>query len=202
MARLLRVQFSGAIYHVTVRGNERGTIFKDDKDREGFLEILAQTQELHQLRIYLVCLMPNHFHLLLETPGGDLSAGMARLLTGYAVYFNRRSQRVGHLTQGRYKAQLVEGTDYLLKLSRYIHLNPVCGQKWVGVPPQHAATSCWNIIGARTAATLVWKLHGPGWTTARCKRWWSNLESATANTWRVGWPTATRNSGSSTKRLG
>ena len=113
-------------------GNERRIIFKDDKDRERFFRILAQTQELHRARIYLVCLMPNHFHLLLEAPSGDLSAFMARLLTAYAVYFNRRHHRVGHLTRGRYTARLVEGNDYLLKLSRYIHLNPVCGKRWVG----------------------------------------------------------------------
>jgi putative transposase len=134
MARLLRIQFTGAIYHVTARGNERRAIYKDDRDRERFLKNLAEAQQLHGTRLYLVCLMPNHFHLLAETPGGNLSAFMARLLTAYAVYYNRRHQRVGHLTQGRYKAQLVEGNDYLLKLSRYIHLNPVCGKRWEGVP--------------------------------------------------------------------
>ena len=89
--------------------------------------------EIHQARVYLVCLMPNHFHLLLETPAGNLSELMGRLLSGYAIYFNLRHGRVGHLTQGRYKAQVVEGNEYLLKLSRYIHLNPVCGQRWSGV---------------------------------------------------------------------
>ena len=134
MARLLRIQFTGAIYHVTARGNERRAIFKDDQDRERFLKNLAEAQQLHGARLYLVCLMPNHFHLLIETPQGNLSGLMARLLTAYAVYYNRRHRRVGHLTQGRYKAQLVESNDYLLKLSRYIHLNPVCGKVWAGVP--------------------------------------------------------------------
>jgi REP element-mobilizing transposase RayT len=78
--------------------------------------------------------MPNHFHLLAETPGGNLSAFLARLLTADAVYFNRRHRRVGHLTQGRYKAPRVEGNEYLLKLSRSIHRNPVCGKSWTGVP--------------------------------------------------------------------
>src|SRR3954452_14733921 len=123
MARALRIQFEGAIYHVTVRGNERRRIFYDDRDRERFLKVLAQAQELHGMRLYLVCLMPNHFHLLVETPAGNLSAFMGRFLTGYVVYYNRRHNRVGHLTQGRYKAQLVEGNDHLLKLTRYIHLN-------------------------------------------------------------------------------
>src|SRR5215831_9751891 len=125
MARLLRVPFPGAIYHVTVRGNERRLLFKDEADRKRFLSQLMESSQLHSARLYLVCLMPNHFHLLVETPCGNLSTFMARQLTAYAVYFNRRHQRVGHLTQGRYGAQLVEGNEYLLKLSRYIHLNPV-----------------------------------------------------------------------------
>lgn len=130
MARLLRVQFSGAIYHVMVRGNERRLIFRDDSDRQRFLERLAQSLELYSARLYLVCLMPNHLHMLLETPGGNLSCFMGRLITAYSVYYNLRHHRAGHLTQGRYKAQIVEGNEYLLKLSRYIHLNPVCGRRW------------------------------------------------------------------------
>ena len=130
MARLLRVQFEGAIYHVSVRGNERRLIFRDHRDRVRFLESLGQTQQLYSARLYLVCLMPNHLHLLIETPAANLSRFMARLPTSYTVYFNFRHRRVGHLTQGRYKAELVEGNEYLLKLSRYIHLNPVCGERW------------------------------------------------------------------------
>jgi REP element-mobilizing transposase RayT len=133
MARLLRVQLAGAIYHVMVRGNERRSLFKDERDRRRLLEQLAHARELHGVRLYLVCLRPNHVHLLLETPQANLSAFMARWLTAYTVYFNRRHQRVGHLTQGRFKAQLVEGNQYLLKLSRYIHLNPVCGKRWEAV---------------------------------------------------------------------
>jgi REP element-mobilizing transposase RayT len=125
MARPLRIQFPGAIYHVTFRGNERRDIFGDEKDRERFLAQLAESREWAGGRLYLVCLMSNHVHLLLETPRANLSAWMGRLLTAYAVYFNLRRRRSGHVTQGRYKAQLVEGDQYLLKLSRYIHLNPV-----------------------------------------------------------------------------
>ena len=121
MARLLRIQYQGAIYHISARGNERRLIFRDDRDRERFLKKLMEAGEIHQARVYLVCLMPNHFHLLLETPAGNLSELMGRLLSGYAIYFNLRHGRVGHLTQGRYKAQVVEGNEYLLKLSRYIH---------------------------------------------------------------------------------
>jgi REP element-mobilizing transposase RayT len=134
MARLLRVQFPDAIDHVSVRGNERRLIFRDDADRARFLAQLAESKELYSVRLFLVCLMPNHFHLLLGTPGGNLSGCLGRLITAYTVYFNRRHHRVGHLTQGRFAAQLVEGNEYWLKLSRYIHLNPVCGKRWNGVP--------------------------------------------------------------------
>lgn len=125
MARKPRALFEGGIYHVTSRGNERQAIFRDDRDRERFLERLADSAATYQVRVYLYCLMPNHFHLLVETPLGNLDRFMGSLLTGYTVYFNRRHQRVGHLMQGRYGAQVVEGNQYLLKLSRYIHLNPV-----------------------------------------------------------------------------
>ena len=97
----------GGIYHITSRGNDRQTIFRDAQDRERFLERLADSAQDYQVRIYLFCLMPNHVHLLLETPLGNLDRFMGSLLTGYAVYFNRRHQRVGHLMQGRYGAQVV-----------------------------------------------------------------------------------------------
>lgn len=116
---------AGGIYHVTSRGNERRAIFKDDADRQRFLERLAASAEMHQVRIYQYCLMGNHVHVLVETPRGNLDRFMGSMLTGYTVYFNRRHRRAGHLMQGRYGAQVVEGNDYLLKLSRYIHLNPV-----------------------------------------------------------------------------
>jgi REP element-mobilizing transposase RayT len=134
MARLLRLQYEGALYHVMFRGNERRVIFRDDIDRRRFLQRVQETQALRPVRLYQVCLMPNHAHLLLETPQPNLSAFMGRLLTAYAGDFNRRHRRVGHLTQGRYKAQLVEGEAYLLRLSRYIHLNPVAGERWAAAP--------------------------------------------------------------------
>jgi putative transposase len=125
MARKPRALFEGAIYHVTSRGNERRETFRDDRDRERFLERLADSALSHQVRVFLYCLMPNHFHFLVETPLGNLDRFMGSFLTGYTVYFNKRHDRSGHLFQGRYAAQLVEGNDYLLKLSRYVHLNPV-----------------------------------------------------------------------------
>lgn len=134
MARLIRVEYPGAIYHVTFRGNERKPIFKSDADRQRLLQQMAAARDLYQTRIYLVCLMPNHVHLLLETPRGNLSAFMGQLLTAYTVYFNRRHRRVGHLMQGRYAARLVAGDDYLLRLGRYVHLNPVSGGRWREAP--------------------------------------------------------------------
>ena len=125
MARPLRVEYEGAIYHVTVRGNERRAIFRDGRDRQRFLARLADCVEADRVRLYLFCLMTNHVHLLLETPEANLTRFMHRLQTAYSVYFNLRHRRSGHLTQGRYGARVVRGDDYLLRLGRYIHLNPV-----------------------------------------------------------------------------
>jgi putative transposase len=125
MARKPRVLIKGGIYHVTCRGNERRNIFTDDRDRLRLLKRLGESAAAHQVRIYLYCLMSNHLHLLVETPGGNISRFMSSLLTGYTVYFNRRHRRTGHLMQGRYGAQVVAGDAYLRKLSRYVHLNPV-----------------------------------------------------------------------------
>jgi len=125
VARIARIQFEGAIYHVSFRGVERRDIYGDDRDRLRFLESLAERVEEYRVRLYLYCLMSNHAHLLVETPKGNLSAFMGSLLTSYSTYFNRRRRRSGHLLQGRYTSPLVEGDRYLLKLSRYIHLNPV-----------------------------------------------------------------------------
>jgi putative transposase len=131
MARRLRLLFEGGIYHVTFRGNRRQAIFRDDADRRRLLERLAESVETYGVRIYLYCLMANHVHLLVETPRGNLDRFMGSVLTGYTVYFNRRHRQVGHLFQGRYGAQVVAGDDYLLRLSRYIHLNPVYLASWV-----------------------------------------------------------------------
>ena len=125
MARKLRVQFEGAIYHVTIRGVERRRTFDDDADRERFLNRLGEAVEEYGVRLYLFSLMRNHAHLLCETPQANLSAFMHKLQTAYTVYYNLRHRRAGHLMQGRFGAEPVAGDEYLLKLSRYIHLNPV-----------------------------------------------------------------------------
>ncbi len=130
MARQLRVEYPGAIYHVTVRmlgdwKRQENRLFEDDHDRERFLSRLADRVEQYEVRLYLFCLMANHVHLAVETPKGNLGRFMQALTTAYTVYFNLRHGRHGHLVDGRYKAKVVEGDDYLLALSSYIHLNPV-----------------------------------------------------------------------------
>jgi len=134
MPRKLRVQFPGAIYHVTIRGNGREDIFADDHDRERFLRRLAESLETYGVRLYLFCLMSNHVHLVLETPRGNLSRFMQSVETGYTVYYNFRHNRSGHVLQGRYGAKLVDGDEYLLNLSRYVHLNPVFVDKIKNLP--------------------------------------------------------------------
>ncbi len=125
MARPLRIEYEGAVYHVTVRGNEQRPLFVDEGDRGRFLRVLGEGVESFEVRLYLFCLMTNHVHLVLETPRGNLSRFMHRLQTAYTVYFNHRHGRHGHLMQGRYGASVVERDAYLLRLSRYVHLNPV-----------------------------------------------------------------------------
>ncbi len=125
MARRLRIEYEGAVHHVYARGVERRRIFMDDQDRERFLSGLGRGVSSHGVRLYLYCLMPNHVHLLVETPHANLHRFMHQVETAYAVYFNLRHHRSGHLMQGRYGEQPVQGDEYLLKLSRYIHLNPV-----------------------------------------------------------------------------
>ncbi|MBS1225325.1 MAG: addiction module toxin RelE [Proteobacteria bacterium] len=125
MARPLRIEFAGALYHVTSRGDGREAIFLDDDDRNRFLEGLAEVVRHCNWAIHAYCLMGNHYHLLVETPEGNLAKGMRQLNGVYTQRFNRRHGRVGHVFQGRYKAILVQKDAYLLELSRYIVLNPV-----------------------------------------------------------------------------
>jgi REP element-mobilizing transposase RayT len=125
MARPLRIEFAGALYHVTARGNERKAIYRTVEDRRRFLAVLAAVVAQFRLLVHAYVLMDNHYHLLVETLEPNLRRAMHRLNGVYAQFFNRRHQRVGHLLQGRYRAPLVQHDRYLLELSRYIHLNPV-----------------------------------------------------------------------------
>jgi putative transposase len=125
MARPLRIEFSGALYHVTSRGNARQDIYLDDQDREVFLECFSRACLRHLWQCHAYCLMGNHYHLLIETGDATLSKGMKYLNGTYTQLFNRRYQRLGHVFQGRFKAILVEKDAYLQELARYIVLNPV-----------------------------------------------------------------------------
>jgi len=125
MARPLRLELPGALYHITARGNERKEIYREQADYVLFLKTLSQVVEETGWLIHAYCLMPNHYHLLLEIREANLSKGMRQLNGIYTQRFNRKYERSGHLFQGRYKAFLVEKDAYLLELCRYIALNPV-----------------------------------------------------------------------------
>lgn len=125
MARPLRLQFAGALYHVTSRGNGRADIYFTDADRSAWLAVLAQTCQRFNWRVHAWCQMSNHYHLLVETPEANLAEGMRQLNGVYTQHVNRVHRRVGHVFQGRYKAVLVERESHLLEVSRYVVLNPV-----------------------------------------------------------------------------
>ena len=141
MARALRIEFPGAFYHVTSRGNERKAIFKSLQDREKFLSYLESATERYGAVVHVYCLMDNHYHLLLETPLWNLSKIMQHINGAYTTYFNTKRERSGHLFQGRYKAILVEADEYAKELSRYIHLNPVRAAM-VKTPEEYRWSSC------------------------------------------------------------
>jgi putative transposase len=125
MARPVRIEYPGAIYHIISRGNNRAAVFRDDHDRKRYLEKLSLYCEEKEVDLLAYCLLSNHVHLLLETRKGNLSKMMQPFQTSYTVYFNKRHQRSGHVFEQRYKAFLVDKDNYLLEVSRYIHLNPL-----------------------------------------------------------------------------
>ena len=125
MTRPLRIEFEGAFYHIISRGNEKSNIYRDKNDRKNFIDILRALVKRFQWKIHTYCLMDNHYHLLLETPLPNLSAGMRQLNGIYTQRFNRKWNRVGHLYQGRFKSYIIDKDSYLLELCRYIVLNPL-----------------------------------------------------------------------------
>ena len=137
MARKLRLQYPGAIYHVMNRGDRQEPIFEDDADRERFLETLAEACLKTGWQVHAYCLMGNHFHLVAETPQANLVAGMQWFLSTYTARFNRRHRRFGHLFSGRYKSLIVEGSGsgYLRTVCEYVHLNPVRAKLLTGEQP-------------------------------------------------------------------
>jgi putative transposase len=125
MARQLRLDFAGAVHHVTTRGNERRSIFHSNEDRRMFLQLLGVAAKRFQWIVAAYVLMTNHFHLLIETPEPNLSRGMQWLAGAYAMWFNRRHGRSGHLFQGRFHSFLVDRDEYFAEVLRYVVLNPV-----------------------------------------------------------------------------
>ena len=172
MARPLRIEYEGALYHVTSRGNAGARIFFDDRDRARFLAVLEQAVERSGWVCHAYCLMPNHYHLLIETPRANLSWGMRHLNGVYTQATNRRHKRSGHLFQGRFKAILVERERYLLQVARYIALNPVRA-KMVKAPGDWPWSSYRATIGeAATPGFLTtrWLLEGFHTELARARK--------------------------------
>ena len=158
MARPMRIEYEGALYHVTSRGNAGQDIFVDEEDRKTFLKTLSETVERYRWIVHAYCLMDSHYHLLVETPHANLSAGMRQLNGVYTQRFNRRHGRAGHLFQGRYKAFLVEKEGYLLQLSRYIVLNPV--RAGIVASPERWS---WSSYGATAGLEKGEKFLHTGW---------------------------------------
>jgi len=125
MTRSLRIEYEGAVYHVTSRGNAKSEIYLGDEDRGLFLDVLQYVVERFSWKCHAYCLMSNHYHLMIETPQPNLSRGMSQLNGMFTQRFNRRHSRVGHVFQGRFKSIIVDKDAYLLELSRYIVRNPV-----------------------------------------------------------------------------
>jgi REP element-mobilizing transposase RayT len=125
VSRPLRIEFPGACYHVTSRGDRQETIYEDNLDRLKFLDVLEEVITSYNWLCHAYCLMGNHYHLVVQTPDGNLSKGMRQLNGVYTQLSNRRHERVGHLFQGRYQGILVDEKAYLLELGRYVVLNPV-----------------------------------------------------------------------------
>ncbi|HEX9982785.1 MAG TPA: transposase [Thermoanaerobaculia bacterium] len=140
MARPLRIEFPGAVYHVTSRGNDRKAIFKKDSDRNHFLTLLGEVVHRFGWSITAFALMTNHYHLVVQTPEANLSRGMHWLNGTYAAWFNRRHKRSGHLLQGRFKAFLIDEDAYHAQVLRYVVLNPVRAGL-AGRPEQHRWSS-------------------------------------------------------------
>jgi REP element-mobilizing transposase RayT len=172
MGRPIRIEYPAALYHITSRGNERKKIFLEDGDRVKFLKILEDYHDRYGILIHSYVLMDNHYHLVLETPRGNLLKVMHGINSSYTGYFNRKYGRSGHLFQGRYRGILVEKDTYLLSLSRYVHLNPVRGRV-VERPERYRWSSYPEYIGKGKESEWVeyaWVLSQFGKDKKRAKR--------------------------------
>jgi REP element-mobilizing transposase RayT len=160
MSRPLRIEYAEAVYHVTARGNARRPVFKDNRDREMLLNILREVNDRYHWLCHAYCLMNNHYHLVIETPDGNLSKGMRQLNGVYTMRFNRRHGSIGHVFQGRYKAIVVQKESHLLEACRYVVLNPVRA-KVVEVPERWRWSSYGATAGierAHPCLTVEWVL--------------------------------------------
>jgi REP element-mobilizing transposase RayT len=155
MARPLRIEYPGALYHVTSRGDRQEAIFEDDQDRTAFLNVLGEVISRFRWRCHAYCLMGNHYHLMIETPEGNLTKGMRQLNGVFTQWSNRRHKRSGHVFQGRYKAILVDRDSYFLELARYIVLNPVRAAM-----VKHPNQWKWSSYGATSGSATA-----PAWLT-------------------------------------
>ena len=140
MTRPLRVEYPGAFYHIYSRGNAGEKVFKGKGDKVKFLEYIGKATEMFSVVIHTYCIMSNHYHLIIETPEANLSAAIQWLNISYAVFYNKKHQRSGHVFQGRFKSILIEKDEYIKQLSRYIHLNPVRA-KMVSEPLEYSWSS-------------------------------------------------------------
>jgi len=168
MSRPLRIEVAGGWYHVTARGNERRAIFRDDRDRRYFLELVGEAAERFHLSLHAYVLMANHYHLLVQTREANLSRAMQWLGVSYTVWFNRRHRRVGHLFQGRFKAvALEEGAG--AEVTRYLHLNPVrVGALRLGKTERaRAAAGMGEASDARLVAERIKQLRSYRWCSYR-----------------------------------
>ena len=158
MVRPLRLEYAGALYHVTSRGDRREEIYRDDSDRWQWLEVLGSVCDRFNWVVHAYCQMTNHYHLLVETVDGNLSRGMRQLNGYYTQCFNRRHGLVGHLYQGRYKAILVQKEAYLLEVSRYVVLNPVRANR-----VKHPGEWPWSSFPAMVGQTKAPKWQDTDW---------------------------------------
>lgn len=172
MARPIRVEFEGAVYHVMARGNQRRPIFRDDQDRRQFLDALGEMAERFGVLIHLYCLIPNHYHLAVETPRGNLSRAVGWLQVTYTVRFNRRHRRSGHLFQGRFKAQLVEADEYARALVCYVHLNPVRPRDREKVVPAERAAELARYPWSSHLDYAGLRAKSPDWLNLEWLRYW------------------------------
>ena len=170
MARQLRIEYEGAFYHITYRGNERKRIFFAESDYHKFRQYLVKAQERYGIVLHCYILMTNHYHFLIETPYANLSKAMHFLNSSYTTYAKMKHKRSGHLFQGRYKAILVDKDRYLLELSRYLHLNPVRAGM-VNRPEDYSFSSytCYitGVGGGLVSSDLILRMFNPETPKAR-----------------------------------